>query len=223
MAEGDYEAAEQAVSEALTNADLVALRQTVTDATATWSGLNDTYEGLVSDVDDAELALDEAQSALDAAVLACQVLQFDEYREALEQRLLERRELLGELKTALEAEAAAAPAPGEAGSRCEKALSNGTWRPGDRRGEAGECAEGLCCGAARVWMDIGDAGQEEAAWRTIETCQSEEATTYDYQPPRESLAVALPAVQQVPFACIEGAKKLAAAAAAAADALYSLA
>merc|ERR1712151_1490052 len=55
-----------------------------------------------------------------------------------------------------------APAAGAAGSRCEKALSNGTFRP--QRGET-TCNEGLCCGAARI--------PQGNVMMTIETCQAE--------------------------------------------------
>jgi len=79
------------------------------------------------------------------------------------------------------------PAPGSAGARCEKALSNGTWRPA--RGEQA-CDEGLCCGAARVWMESGTSA--DVAWRTIETCQLETDTTYNYQPARAPMATVNP-------------------------------
>lgn len=110
------------------------------------------------------------------------------------------------------------PAPGTAGARCEKALSNGTWRPA--RGEQA-CDEGLCCGAARVWMTSG--ATADAAWRTIETCQLETVTSYDYQGPRAPMATTMPTKVSVDFACIEGAHKLAAAASAVAAAVYMLA
>lgn len=66
------------------------------------------------------------------------------------------------------------PEPGTAGARCEKALSNGTFRP--QRGEmtCGGEESGLCCGASRVWMAAGTNADgvavEDAMWRTIETC-----------------------------------------------------
>merc|ERR1711862_717223 len=122
---------------------------------------------------------------------------------------------LAEAETAMENK----PSKGMAGWRCEKALSNGTNRP--KRGEQ-TCAEGLCCGAARVWMAAGD-GVADAAWRTIETCQTETDSSYMYQPPRAPMATALPDPVSVPFTCIEGAKKLAAAASAVAAAVYMLA
>jgi hypothetical protein len=99
---------------------------------------------------------------------------------------VQRLEDLATIKALLEAQTV--PAPGTAGARCEKALSNGTWRPA--RGEQA-CDEGLCCGAARVWMTSG--ATADAAWRTIETCQLETVTSYDYQGPRAPMATTMPA------------------------------
>jgi len=112
------------------------------------------------------------------------------------------------------------PAAGTAGARCEKALSNGTYRPA--RGEL-TCAEGLCCGAARVWMASG--GTPDAAWRTIETCQPLDTKKYTYTKARSPMSTDLAAAraQEVDFVCIDGAKKLAAAASAVAAAVYMLA
>jgi len=62
-----------------------------------------------------------------------------------------------------------------------------------------------------------------AAWRTIETCQLETADSYSYQPPRAPMATTMPATESANFTCIEGAKKLAAAASAVAAAVYMLA
>lgn len=166
----------------------------------------------------AEDALDQAEKAKDAAVLACQIKAYDEYRTALEAEMVQRAADLKTIKALLETELTK-PAPGTAGARCEKALSNGTYRPA--RGEQ-TCAEGLCCGAARVWMDVGD-GVTDSAWRTIETCQTIETTTYMYQPPRAPMATTMPAKVSATFTCIEGAKKLAAAASAVAAAVYMLA
>jgi len=75
--------------------------------------------------------VDNAQAALDEAVLACQVEAYDEYRTALEGEMVARAADLKTIKELLEAYEE--PAPGTAGARCEKALSNGTWRPA--RGE----------------------------------------------------------------------------------------
>lgn len=124
------------------------------------------------------------------------------------------------------------PEPGTVGARCEKALSNGTFRPA--RGETtckGTEEAPLCCGASRVWMAAGVSAdqaagvvaQADAMWRTIETCGPADATTYDYQPARAPMATTMPAKVSVGFTCIEGAKKLAAAASAVAAAVYMLA
>jgi len=109
--------------------------------------------------------LDAAQQAQDDAVLACEVAAFDDYREALETAMTDRAANLKKIKELLDAYEK--PAPGTVGARCEKALSNGTFRA--QRGEM-TCGEGNCCGAARVWMSAG-AGQADAGWMTIETCQ----------------------------------------------------
>jgi len=159
------------------------------------------------------------------AVLACQIAAYDDYREALETAMVQRAADLKEIKDMLDA--VEVPAAGKAGARCEKAPSNGTWRP--KRGET-TCDEGLCCGAARVWMAAGAADESgtlgpaaDAGWRTIETCQLETATAYDYQPPRAPMAIKMPDTVSVDFMCIDGAHKLAAAASAVAAAVYMLA
>jgi len=155
---------------------------------------------------------------MDAAVMACQITAYDKYRTTLESEMVQRATDLKTIKALLEAEMAAKPAPGTKGARCEKAISNGTYRPA--RGEQ-TCAEGLCCGAARVWMGSGTTA--DAAWRTIETCQTATDTTYAYVAPRAPMQTAANSPDTVPFACIEGAKKLAAAASAVAAAVYMLA
>lgn len=200
---------------------LADLRAAVERDTLAW----DTQEGelvkAVAAVNAAKGEVEAAQTALDDAVTACQVAQFDKYRETLEGAMIQRNKDLAAIKELIKAADAAKPAAGTAGARCEKALSNGTWRP--KRGEE-TCAEGLCCGASRVWMDAGaGTGSVNAAWRTIETCQSEEATTYMYQPMRAPMAVEMPDKTEVSFTCIQGAKTLAAAASAVAAAVYMLA
>jgi hypothetical protein len=139
--------------------------------------------------------------------------------------MTERANNLKKIKDLIKAQDDNAPAMGAQGSRCEKALSNGTFRP--RRGEQ-TCDEGLCCASSRVWMDAGaGADSVDAAWRTIETCQTADtqgaAMTYMYQPPRSPMAIEMPDKVGYPYMCIEGAKQLAAAASALAAAVYMLA
>merc|ERR1712039_376763 len=191
--------------------------ETVVEDTGKWDDEQLKLIALVTTAEEAEEAVKEAEKAKDAAVLACQIKAYDAYRTTLEAEMVQRAEDLKTIKALLEKELVE-PTPGTAGARCEKALSNGTYRPA--RGET-TCAEGLCCGAARVWMESGT--EADAAWRTIETCQLETDTTYMYQPPRAPMATTMPDKISVDFVCIEGAKKLAAAASAVAAAVYMLA
>ena len=209
-------AAQGALTTALDGADLAALRQTVEDDTAAWNTQNDALDLLAQAVIDAADALKAAKVAQEEATLNCQVAAYDAYRTTLETAMVDRAAALKAIKAELEKETI--PNPGTAGARCEKALSNGTWRPA--RGEQ-TCEEGLCCGAARIWMSSGST--EDAAWRTVETCQALDATTYSYRPARAPMATELPDMESVAFACIEGAHKLAAAASAVAAAVYMLA
>lgn len=161
---------------------------------------------------------------LEDAVIACQVAAYDKYRTELGERMAKRAADLADIKKMIEDEEAAKPARGAKGWRCEKALSLGTRRPKritEVDAENGVCGAGLCCGAARVWMAAGDAA--DAAWRTIESCQDATATEYEYVPPRLPMSTTASAKQTVDFMCIEGAKKLAAAASAVAAAVYMLA
>jgi len=225
QAKDDTQGALDVLEGALDGADLAALRSAVEgysnpdpDTDGTWDVANNTLLGYVQAVADAEVALKNAKDARDAAVHACQIAKYDEYRESLEVAMIARNNDLATIK-ALMTQELEKPEPGTAGARCEKALSNGTYRPA--RGEE-TCAEGLCCGAARVWMAVGD-GVEDAAWRTIETCQAEDTETYMYQPPRQPMQTEMPDQISATFTCIEGAKKLAAAASAVAAAVYMLA
>jgi len=147
-----------------------------------------------------------------AAIVACKVENYDAYTETLQLAQQSREDDLDDILALVTEAEEDAPAAGAAGSRCEKALSNGTFRP--TRG-ATTCNEGLCCGAARIPM--GD------VMMTIETCQAEATTTYDYVAARAPMATEAPAAETVDFVCIEGAKKLAAAASALATAVYMLA
>jgi len=146
------------------------------------------------------------------AIVACKVENYDNYMETLQLAEQKREDDLDDILALVTAAEEDAPAAGAAGSRCEKALSNGTFRP--QRGET-TCNEGLCCGAARIPQ--GD------VMMTIETCQAEGTTEYSYVAPRAPMATTAPDAETVDFVCIEGAKKLAAAASALATAVYMLA
>lgn len=173
---------------------------------------------MVLAVTGAENDLAAAQKAIDDEKLSCQIKAYDAYRTTLEAEIVQRNKDLKTIKALIETELTR-KAPGTVGARCEKALSNGTFRP--KRTEVDCGGEGFCCGAARVWMNVGAA--VDAGWRTIETCQTAETKTYNYQPARAPMALEMPTTIQAAFTCIEGAKKLAAAASAVAAAVYMLA
>lgn len=160
------------LTEALSGAVLETLRQTVNEDTIAWLAAQSNLDDAEGELKDAHETLDNAQKALDAAQLKCQIDAYDTYRQTLEDALKERADKLKEIKAAMEAELTR-PDPGTEGARCEKALSNGTFRPGRFEGAddyvCGGPDSGLCCGAARVWMESGVT--ENAGWRTIETCQ----------------------------------------------------
>lgn len=165
--------------------------------------------------------------------MECQIAAFDKYRTALESQLVQRANDLKKISDLIKKNEEEKPAPGKIGSRCEKALSNGTWRPArgentcesPNKGADDEIA--VCCAAARVWMDAGAGpASENAAWRIIETCQAVPESgvgTFNYQPPRPPMATEMPDTVAYPYVCIEGAKQLAAAATALATAVYMLA
>lgn len=199
---------------------LDSLRTAVVTTGADWVTANNNLTTLIGNWNTAKTELADAEKALAETTLDCQVAAYDKYRGALDEALGTRESNLATIKGVLEA-LPEEPAPGTEGARCEKALSNGTYRP--KRGEetCGGKDSGLCCGAARIWMKTGTTA--DSGWRTIETCQQDTAETYMYQPPRAPMALAMPDKVSVAFACIEGAKALAAAASAAAAAVYMLA
>lgn len=177
----------------------------------------------------AALVLEQGKYA--KAEQACRTAAFLDYQKALAAALKKRGEDLDAIKKLIAANKAAEPKPGAKGSRCEKAVSNGTMRPARRTdGKAGQVcnstdAAPMCCAAAKIALQGGAAGGD-VGFRIVETCQlvSDLASGYSYQPPREPLAIAMPApVKSKSLTCIQGAKTLAAAATAAATALYMLA
>jgi len=164
--------AETALTDAITGDSLETLRSAVVSTTGLWSTQNDDLEGNVGLLVTANEELDDAKDALAEAVLNCQIAAYNKYRSTLEDNMTERLNNLKTIKTMLEDQET--PAPGTAGARCEKALSNGTFRPQRGVMTCGGEESGLCCGAARVWMAAGTnaagVAVQEAMWRTIETC-----------------------------------------------------
>lgn len=165
----------------------------------------------------AEIAAKEAEEL--TAITACEALAYDAYAAALVTAKDDRAAKIAKIEKLIDTAEEAAPAAKAADSRCELAPSNGTMRPGRFQGaENYVCAAELCCGAAVVPMP----GQATTTM-TVETCQPVAAETYAWRPPRAPLATEWPEKISVPFACIDGAKKLAAAVSALAATVYMLA
>lgn len=80
-----------------------------------------------------------------AKIVECEAEQYNEYVKTLNEAVAKRKQDIKDIVALLDARAV--PAKGAAGWRCEKAISNGTFRPA--RNEK-TCATGLCCGAAKV-------------------------------------------------------------------------
>jgi len=75
----------------------------------------------------ANVALDVATAAHLAATVTCKEARFDEYTLAFETAVALRTSNLAKIDALI---AADTPAPaGTVGARCEKAMSNGTFRP----------------------------------------------------------------------------------------------
>lgn len=116
-------------------------------------------------------------------IQACEVAKFKTYSTELQTAVQKRVDDLAAIRTMLDG--IAVPARGAAGARCEKAFSNGTFRPARTNASGAEdktymltggCGENLCCGAAVVVPD-----SASQAVMTIETCQPTEGTVnYNY-------------------------------------------
>lgn len=180
----------------------------LTDLEDAMSDLSD----LEGDIADAQSDVEDALAVHLLAIVACKVENYDLYLETLQLAQQQREDDLDEILTLVTSDEEAVPAAGAANSRCEKALSNGTFRPS--RDET-TCNEGLCCGAARI--------PQGNVMMTIETCQAEGTTEWSYVAPRAPMATSSPDPETVDWVCILGAKKLAAAASALATAVYMLA
>jgi len=184
--------------------------------------------GLAADSDEYKaatglaMAADNARAAYDAALLACKTAAWQKYRDALQAADAARGRDIAALRALLKQRAADAPkyvdGAGEKGARCEKGLSRGDQGGRAPRAALSTCKdEADCCGAAKK------ADQATGLLVTVEVCWPKESKTYDYQPARAPMAVTMPATEEWAFACIEGAKKLAAATAAVATAAYMMA
>jgi hypothetical protein len=200
----------------LVSAELGKLRTTAAEDVKAYKSALDTYNGEIVDLKKKEKeALEKYETTRDD----CKVAQYDLYHASLKGRETTRTQDLEKIKKLLAD--TVAPARGAAGARCEKALSNGTFRPA-RSATTCTAAAGkvACCGAARIPIPGADAG---AGWMTVETCGTADQKTYSYTPPRKPMATTNPTAVDYAFTCIQGARKLAAAASALAAAVYMLA
>lgn len=129
-------------------ADIQSLRDAVKDKTDLWNTQEDEAERLQGLVGDKENELAEAKAATMAATIACEVTAYDSWRATFKSEMEYHVADLETISNMLGANFDALPAIGAVGARCEKAISNGTWRPRAARGRESPCDEGLCCGAA---------------------------------------------------------------------------
>lgn len=215
-AEEEYEAAVEAAeesAEALVTplSELAGLRETAVEATEALVEALDNESDQEAAIGAESELVDEASEAHLAALVACRAARFDQYAAALAGEEQARQDKLDEIEDLIDANPP--KAAGTLGARCEKAVSNGTFRP--KRNEATCTGETVCCGASKI--AVGN------LIMTVETCQNDTETSYSYVPPRGPMATAFPTAQSVPFQCIDGAQKLAAAASALAAAVYMLA
>jgi len=214
---------EAVAAAALTTTALTAPLQALTAARATSSSAQGDLDAAtaarvssLAELAAARLALAGLQADHLQASVVCKEQRFDEFDLALQAGVAARAAALETIAQLVDAEILAAPARGAQGWRCEKAMSNGTFRP-PRSQAAGTCLEGLCCGAARVPVQGG------VAVMTVETCQPELADAAAWSPPRAPMATTAPTGESYPWTCIQGAARLASGAAALSAALYALA
>jgi hypothetical protein len=174
----------------------------------------DTAAGVV----DKELAkVNTARLDHRAAVTKCMNTKYESYKTTMSQAVAQQKTDIQTIKALLDAKVT--PAAGATGARCEKGLSQGNGRAA----RAQPCtAETDCCGAAKGPV-VPVATWADAPLMTIEICQASSAKTYSYVAPRAPMATTEPAGTDWPFACIDGASKLAAAATALATTAYMMA
>jgi len=164
-----------------------------------------------STIADAQALVDEKTEEHLDAVVACKVANYEEYADDLADAEATRSTKLDDIEELLEG--LTTPAAGTVNARCEKAVSNGTFRP--KRNEETCTGETVCCGAAKIPMGN--------VIMTVETCQEVTTEKYAWAPPRAPMETEMPDADDYLFQCIQGAQKLAAATSALATAVYMLA
>lgn len=155
--------------------------------------------------------VDAAKAALALATEVCKATQYDQFVKDVAAAKADRETKLKAIENFIESRTKYAHGANK--GRCEKPQSNGD------RIRRGKCAaETDCCGAA-TGRPHGAAGPLV----TIEICLEKTAKTWNYVAPREPLKGEDPAPDSWPFKCIDGASKLAGAAAAVLASAYMMA
>lgn len=215
-AEEEYDSAVEAAegtAEALVTPleTLAGLRGTALERTETLIEALANEAGQEAAISTEQDKVDEAAEAHLAAIVACKEARFDQYAAALAGEEQARQDKLDAIEEWIDENPP--KAAGTVGARCEKAVSNGTFRP--KRNEETCTGETVCCGASKI--AVGN------LIMTVETCQNDTTTSFSYVAPRGPMETEPPTGKTVPFQCIDGAQKLAAAASALAAAVYMLA
>lgn len=158
------------------------------------------------------IAANEAkQNDYDKTVVECKVLKYNQYILDVEKAKAARNAKIETIEKLIDGRTVIAH--GATGGRCEKPQSNGD------RLRRGKCkVDTDCCGAATGWPH-GKTGPLV----TIEICRPKTDETWLYVPPRAPLATVDPDGISWPFKCIQGASKLAGAAAAVLVSAYMMA
>lgn len=136
------------------------------------------YKNSLGLIKDEKGKLAAAVKAKLGKIVECEAEKYNAYMVTLDAAVKARAKAIADIVKLLDERVK--PEPGAKDWRCEKGLSNGTFRP--MRNEK-TCATGLCCGAAKV---VRDATQPNVVM-TIETCQTKTDKTYSYIAPRTPL------------------------------------
>lgn len=188
-----------------------ALRTKVTEAQTTLEEKMKARDAKQGEVDAAAKALAAEDVKVAKATEACKAAKYDLFMLDVAKAKSDRDTKLKAIENLIAGRTKYAH--GATKGRCEKPQSNGD------RIRRGKCAaETDCCGAA-----TGRPHGAVGPLVTIEVCLPKTDKTYQYIAPRAAMADADPAPASWPFKCIDGASKLAGAAAAVLASAYMMA
>jgi len=162
-AEEEYDAAVETAEE--TEEDMVTPLETLSQLRATAVERTEELVAALGNESAQELAIAEEQGLVDEAseahlvsIMECKEARYDQYAETLAGEEGKRASDLSDIEDLIDDNPA--PAAGTIGARCEKAVSNGTFRP--KRDLETCTGETVCCGASKI--AVGN------LIMTIETC-----------------------------------------------------